>query len=74
MPLISCPRFIAIKEDGKNDSSVYLDFGYLQDASPIPHIPVELAKGCTHFCEFGVHLVIHDDRLREGAGEVGELF
>ena len=74
MLLISCPRFIAIKEGVENDSSVYLDFGCLWDASLIPHIPVELAKGCTCFCESGVYLEIHDDRLREGAAEIGELF
>ena len=72
MPLISYLRFTTIKEGGKNDNSVYLNFGCLQDASPIPHISVESAKGCTHFCKSGVHLVIHDDR--EGAAEVGELF
>ena len=70
--LISCPCFAAIKEGGKNNSSVYLDFGCLWDVSLIPHILVELAKGCTCFCESGVHLVIHDNR--EGAAEVGELF
>ncbi len=43
-------------------------------ASPIPCIPVKSAKGCTHSCESGVHLIIHDDRLREGAMEVGEFF
>ena len=74
MLLISCPRFTAIKEGGKNDSSVYLYFGGLRDASPIPHIPVESPKGCTCFCESGVLLVIYDDRLREVAAEVGELF
>ena len=74
MLLISSTHFTAIKEGGKNNSSVYLDFGYLQDASLIPHIPVESAKGCTHFCESCFYLVIHDDRLREGAAEVGELF
>ena len=63
MPLISCPRFTAIKEGGKKNISVYLDFGCPWDASPIPHIPFELAKGCTRFCGSGVHLVIHDDRL-----------
>ena len=74
MPLINCPRFTSIKVGGKNDTSVYLDYGCLRDASPIPHIPVESAKGGTNFCESGVHLVIHDDRLRKGAAEVGELF
>ena len=74
MLLISCPCFTVIKEGGKNDSSVYLDFGCLRDASLIPYIPVELAKGWTRFCESGVHLVLHDDRLRAGAAEVGELF
>ena len=74
MPLISCPHLTAIKEGGKNNSSLYLDFGCLQDASLIPHILVELAKGCTCFCESGVHLIIHDNRLKEGAAEVGELF
>ena len=43
-------------------------------ASVIPYIPVELAKGCTCFCESSVHLIIHDNRLRAGAVEVGELF
>ena len=33
MLLISCPHFTAIKEDGKNNSSVYLDFGYLSDST-----------------------------------------
>ena len=74
MPLISCPRFTVIKEGGKNDSLVYRGFGCLRDASPIPHIPVKSAKSCTRFCESRVHLFIHDDRLREGAAEVGELF
>ena len=74
MPLRSCPRFKAIKERGKSDSTIYIDFGYLRDTSPIPHIPVESAKGYIHFCESGVHLVIHDDRLRKGAVEVSELF
>ena len=41
---------------------------------PIPHIPVESAKGCTCFCVSGVDLVIHEDRLGEGAAEVGKLF
>ena len=74
LALISRPCFTAIKEGGRNNSSVYLDFGCLQDATLIPHILVELAKGCTCFCESGAHLVIHDDILREGATEVGELF
>ena len=74
MPLISCLRFTTIKEGGKNDSTVYLDFGCLRGVSPIPHISVESAKGCSRFCKSGVHLVIHDDRLREGAVEIGELF
>ena len=74
MLLISSPYFTAIKEGGKNDNSVYLDFGCLRDASLIPLIPVESAKGCTHLCESGVHLIIHDDRLREGAAKVAELF
>ena len=51
-----------------------LDFGCFQDASLIPHIPVESTKGFTHFCKSGVHLVIYDNRLRGGATEVGELF
>ena len=74
MLLVSCPCFTAIKKGGKNDSSVYLNFGCLRDASPITHIPVESAKACIHFCESGVHLIIYDDRFREGAAEVGELF
>ena len=74
MPLRSSPHFTAIKESGKNDSSVYLDLGGLQDASLIPHIPVESVKGCTCFCESGIHLVIHDNRLREGAAKVSEFF
>ena len=74
MLLISSQCFTAIKESGKNDSSVYLDFGCLRDASPIPRIPVVLAKGCTRFCESGIHFVIHDNRFGEGAAEVGELF
>ena len=65
-------RFTATKEGGKNDYSVYLDFGCFRNAFPIPHVPVETAKGCTRFCESGVHFVIHDDRLREGA--MSELF
>ena len=32
------------------------------------------AKGCTCFCKSGVYFIIHDDRLRVGAAEVGELF
>ena len=44
MPLISCPRFTPIKEGDNNGSSVYLDFGYLQDVYPIPHIPVKMPK------------------------------
>ena len=59
---------------GKNDSLVYLDFGCLWNASLIPHIPVGSAKGCTRFCESSFHLTIHDNRLREGAAELGELF
>ena len=58
-------RFTAIKEDGKNDNSVYLDFGRLRDTSRIPHIPVQSAKVCTRFFEPGVHLLIHDDRIRK---------
>ena len=74
MPLISSSRFISIKESGKNDGSVYLDFGCPRDAPPIPHILVESAKCCTRFCEYGILFVIHDKRLRVGAAEVGELF
>ena len=74
MPLIRSPRFTAIKEGGRNDSSVYLDFGCHRDAFPIPHIPVDSTKGCTRFCESSIHLVIHDNRLREGAARVYELF
>ena len=74
MPLICCPCFTVIKKGGKNDSSVYLDLGRLQDASLIPHISVESAKGCTRFCESGVNFVIHDNRHRDGATELGELF
>ena len=59
---------------GKNDSSVYLDFDRLRDASPISYIPVESAKNWTCFCKSGVHFIIDDDRLREGAAEVGEVF
>ena len=59
---------------GKNDSSVYFDFDCLWNASPISHIPIELAKGCTHFCESGVYPITQDDRLREGAAEDCELF
>ena len=71
---LSSPCFTAIKEGGKNDSLVYIDFGCLRDSTPILHIPTESAKGCTRFCEYGVHLHIYDDRVREGAAEVGELF
>ena len=72
MSLIN-PRSTALKEGGKNDSSVYVDFGCLRDASPIPYIPIGSVKSSARFCEFGVHLAIHGDRLREGAAEVGEL-
>ena len=74
VPLISSLRFTAIKEGGKNDSSVYLDFGCLRDAFTIPHVPAESVKGCTRFSDSDVHLVIHDDGLREGAAGIGELF
>ena len=74
MVLMSCPCFTAIKESSKNDSLVYFDFGCLRDAYLIPHTLVESAKSCTRFYKSGAHLVIHVDRLREGAAEVGELF
>ena len=68
MPLINCPRFTAIKEGGKNNNSVYLDFGCPQEASRIPHIPVESVKNCTCFCESGIQLEVHDDRLDDRWG------
>ena len=64
MQLISSLRFTAIKESGKENSSVYFDFGCLADASLIPHIPVESAKGCTFFYEPDVHLVMTIDLER----------
>ena len=53
----------------KSNNLVYLDFDYLWDAYQILHIPFESAKGCTLFWESGVHLVMHDDRLRGDAGK-----
>ena len=73
-PLISCLRFTVTKKGGNIDSGIKLDSGCLRDVFLILHIPVESAKGCTRFCKSDVHLVIHDDRLREGTAEVGELF
>ena len=71
---MSCPCFIAIKEGGNNNCLVYFDFGCLRNVFPIPHIPVESAKGCSYFHKSGIYLVIHDDRLREGIAGVGQLF
>ena len=36
--------------------------------------PVESAKSCPSFSEFGVHLIIHDNRLREDSAQVGQFF
>ena len=72
--VISCPYFTDIKEGGENDSWVFLDFGCLRDTSTIPHIHVESATGYTCICESVVHLVIHDDRLLDGAAKVDKLF
>ena len=69
MPLISSLCFTAIEESGKNDSSIDLDFSCLREASPIPYIFIESVKVCTRFCESGIHLIIHDGRLGEGASE-----
>ena len=44
MLLKSTPCFTTVKEGGKNDSSIYLDFCCLWDASPISHIYAESAK------------------------------
>ena len=73
MALIHSPRLATIKQGCENSGLVHLDFCFLGDAPPVPHIFAESSKGSACLGESGIHFIITDNVSCERASQVDKL-
>ena len=57
MALVDRPCFTVTEQCGENNGPVHLYLSLYGDASPVPHVLVESAKGDAGFCESGQRAV-----------------